>query len=124
MTILGIGIALSVKCELGLGPWGVFHEGFSKIADITYGNALIITGLVVLSLWIPLKQRFNIGTVINILWLGTVVDVAMNNFDITDSIPIRVLGVAFSILMIGVGTSIYVGAGISTGPRDGVMVGL
>ena len=94
------------------------------IRDSTYGNALIITGLVVLSLWIPLKQRFNIGTVINILWLGTVVDVAMNNFDITDSIPIRVLGVAFSILMIGVGTSIYVGAGISTGPRDGVMVGL
>ena len=80
--------------------------------------------MVVLSLWIPLKQRFNIGTVINILWLGTVADVAMNNFDITDSIPIRVLGVAFSILMIGVGTSIYVGAGISTGPRDGVMVGL
>lgn len=124
MTILGIGIALSVKCELGLGPWGVFHEGLSKIAGITYGSALIVTGMAVLSLWIPLKQRFNIGTVINILWLGTVVDVAMNSLDVPNNISIRILGVTLAILMIGVGTSIYVGAGISTGPRDGVMVGL
>ena len=124
MTILGIGIALSVKCELGLGPWGVFHEGLSKIAGITYGSALIVTGMVVLSLWIPLKQRFNIGTVINILWLGTVVDIAMNSLDVPNNISIRILGVTLAILMIGIGTSIYVGAGISTGPRDGVMVGL
>ena len=124
MTILGVGIALSVKCKLGLGPWGVFHEGLSKIASITYGSALIVTGMVVLSLWIPLKQRFNIGTVINILWLGTVVDVAMNRLDVPNNISIRILGVTLAILMIGVGTSIYVGAGISTGPRDGVMVGL
>ena len=85
---------------------------------------LIDTGMVVLSLWIPLKQRFNIGTVINILWLGTVVDIAMNSLDVPNNISIRILGVTLAILMIGVGTSIYVGAGISTGPRDGVMVGL
>ena len=124
MTLLGIGIGISVNCKLGLGPWGVFHEGLSKRLGTTYGLALIITGLVVLSLWIPLKQKVNIGTVICILWLGIVVDITMDNFETPEKLYLRILGVAIAILLIGIGTSIYVGAGISTGPRDGVMVGL
>ena len=124
MTILGLGIGLSVQCNLGLGPWGVFHEGLSKKLNITYGLALIITGLVVLSLWILLKQKVNIGTVINILWLGMVVDLAMNNLETPEKLYLKIIGVAIAIFLIGTGTSIYVGAGISTGPRDGIMVGL
>ena len=124
MTILGIGIGISVQCKLGLGPWGVFHEGLSKKLNITYGLALIVTGLVVLSLWIPLKQKVNIGTVINILWLGMVVDLAMNSIETPESLYLKIIGVAIAIFLIGTGTSIYVGAGISTGPRDGIMVGL
>ena len=124
MILLGIGIGISVNCKLGLGPWGVFHEGLSNRLGTTYGLALIITGLVVLSLWIPLKQKVNIGTVICILWLGIVVDITMDNFETPEKLYLRILGVAIAILLIGIGTSIYVGAGISTGPRDGVMVGL
>ena len=124
MILLGIGIGISVNCKLGLGPWGVFHEGLSKRLGTTYGVALVITGLVVLSLWIPLKQKVNIGTVICILWLGIVVDITMDNFETPEKVYLRILGVAIAILLIGIGTSIYVGAGISTGPRDGVMVGL
>ena len=124
MILLGIGIGISVNCKLGLGPWGVFHEGLSKRLGTTYGLALIITGLVVLSLWIPLKQKVTIGTVICILWLGIVVDITMDNFETPEKLYLRILGVAIAILLIGIGTSIYVGAGISTGPRDGVMVGL
>ena len=124
MTILGLGIGLSVQCNLGLGPWGVFHEGLSKKLNITYGLALIVTGLVVLSLWIPLKQKVNIGTMINILWLGMVVDLAMNNLETPEKLYLKIIGVAIAIFLIGTGTSIYVGAGISTGPRDGIMVGL
>ena len=124
MILLGIGIGISVNCKLGLGPWGVFHEGLSKRLGTTYGLALIITGLVVLSLWIPLKQKVTIGTVICILWLGIVVDITMDNFETPEKLYLRILGVAIAILLIGIGTSIYVGEGISTGPRDGVMVGL
>ena len=124
MTVLGLGIGISVQCNLGLGPWGVFHEGLSKKLNITYGLALIVTGLVVLFLWIPLKQKVNIGTVINILWLGMVVDLAMKSINPPESLYLKITGVAIAIFLIGAGTSIYVGAGISTGPRDGVMVGL
>jgi len=124
MTLLGIGIGICVNCKLGLGPWGVFHEGLSIRLNITYGLALILTGLVILSLWIPLKQKVNIGTVINILWLGMVVDQTLDNFETPEKLYLRIFGVAISILFIGIGTSIYVGAGISTGPRDGIMVGL
>ena len=124
LILFGLGETLLITANAGVSPWTVLAQGISVKTGYSIGITTFIVSISVLCLWIPLKQRFNIGTVINILWLGTVVDVAMNNFDITDSIPIRVLGVVFSILMIGVGTSIYVGAGISTGPRDGVMVGL
>jgi len=124
ITILGIGIGISVKCMIGLGPWGVFHEGLSKVLSITYGSALIITGLFVLSLWVPLKQKLNIGTFICIFWLGFVADFTMENFVTPELLIYKIIGVAIAIILIGSGTSIYVGAGISTGPRDGVMVGL
>ena len=75
-------------------------------------------------MWVPLKQKLNIGTFICIFWLGFVADFTMENFVTPELLIYKIIGVAIAIILIGSGTSIYVGAGISTGPRDGVMVGL
>ena len=123
-SLIGIGISLNYLANLGLGPWGVFHDGLSKTLDISYGRTIIITGVAVMLLWIPLKQKPGIGTIVDIFLVGIVADLIILNFELSDSIFLSLALIAFGIILIGAGTAIYVGADLGAGPRDGVMVGL
>ena len=123
-SLIGIGISLNYLANLGLGPWGVFHDGISKTLDISYGRTIIITGVGVMLLWIPLKQKPGIGTIVDIFLVGIVADLIILNFELSDSIFLSLTLIAFGIILIGAGTAIYVGADLGAGPRDGVMVGL
>ena len=123
-SLIGIGISLNYLANLGLGPWGVFHDGLSKTLGISYGRTIIITGVAVMLLWIPLKQKPGIGTIIDIFLVGIVADLIILNFKLSDSIFLSLALITFGIILIGAGTAIYVGADLGAGPRDGVMVGL
>ena len=120
-TLIGTGVALNFSSRLGLGPWGVFHEGISMK---TFGSAIIATGIFVTLLWIPLKQKPGIATFVDIFWIGTVADLVIGLGFEAESTTIKWVFVIVGIICIGSGTAIYVGADMGSGPRDGVMVGL
>ena len=123
-TVIGTGVALNFSSKLGLGPWGVFHEGISLNTNLSFGSAIIATGVFVTFLWIPLKQRPGIATFVDIFWIGTVADLVIDlNLD-AESLLLKWIFVFVGIICIGSGTAIYVGANMGSGPRDGVMVGL
>jgi uncharacterized membrane protein YczE len=75
-------------------------------------------------LWIPLKQKPGIGTIIDILFVGTVADLIIPNFPLSENVFVSLLLILCGIILIGSGTAIYVGANLGVGPRDGIMVGL
>ena len=123
-SLIGMGISLNYLANLGLGPWGVFHDGLSKTLGISYGRTIIITGVAVMLLWIPLKQKPGLGTIVDIFLVGIVADLIILNFELSENIFLSLTLIAFGIILIGAGTAIYVGADLGAGPRDGVMVGL
>ena len=123
-TLIGTGVALNFSSQLGLGPWGVFHEGISLNTTLSFGNAIIATGIFITLLWIPLKQRPGIATFVDIFWIGTVADLIIGIELNTENLLLKWIFVFLGILCIGSGTAIYVGADMGSGPRDGVMVGL
>ena len=123
-TLIGTGVALNFSSNLGLGPWGVFHEGISLNTSLTFGNAIIATGIFVTLLWIPLKQKPGIATIVDIFWIGTVADLVISLDLNAETLVLKWIFVFIGILCIGSGTAIYVGADMGSGPRDGVMVGL
>jgi len=123
-SLIGIGISLNYLANLGLGPWGVFHDGLSKTLGISYGKTIIITGVAVMLLWIPLKQKPGLGTIVDIFLVGSVADLIILNFEFSDSIFLSLILIVLGIILIGAGTAIYIGADFGAGPRDGVMVGL
>ena len=123
-SLIGIGISLNYLANLGLGPWGVFHDGLSKTIGITYGRTIIITGVAVMLLWIPLKQKPGLGTLIDIFLVGLVADTIILYFEFSENIFLSLILVLLGIISIGTGTAIYVGADLGVGPRDGIMVGL
>ena len=123
-TLIGTGVALNFSSQLGLGPWGVFHEGISLNTTLSFGSAIIASGVFVTFLWIPLKQRPGIATFVDIFWIGTVADLVIGLDLDPESLLLKWIFVFIGIICIGSGTAIYVGADMGSGPRDGVMVGL
>ena len=123
-SLIGVGISLNYLANLGLGPWGVFHDGLSKTIGITYGRTIIVTGVAVMLLWIPLKQKPGLGTLIDIFLVGLVADTIILYFEFSENIFLSLMLILLGIISIGTGTAIYGGADLGVGPRDGIMVGL
>ena len=124
ITMIGIGVAFNYMANLGLGPWGVLHDGISKTINITYGQAGIMTSLISLLLWIPLKQKPGIATIFDAFWIGLTADFVINIIPDAPSLVIQIIYLITVITLIGLGTAIYVGGDLGAGPRDGIMVGL
>ena len=124
ITMIGIGVAFNYMANLGLGPWGVLHDGISKTINITYGQAGIMTSLISLLLWIPLKQKPGIATIFDAFWIGLTADFVINIIPDAQSLVIQISYLITGITLIGLGTAIYVGGDLGAGPRDGIMVGL
>jgi uncharacterized membrane protein YczE len=125
LVLFGVGVAFMVVANLGLSPWEVLHQGISFRTGISIGTVAIITGVGVLLLWIPLHERIGIGTVLNVLIIGPVVDVSLWLLpDQVDMMWLRWALMVGGTVIIALGSGLYIGAGLGPGPRDGLMTGL
>lgn len=124
LVLCGLGIAVMVAADLGLGPWDVLHQGISGFVPLEIGAVGIVVGFVVLALWIPLKERPGIGTILNVIVIGVVIDTVLLWLDTPDTMAARIALLLSGPLLFGVGSGFYIGARIGTGPRDGLMTGL
>lgn len=124
LGLFGAGVGLQKQGAMGLAPWDVFHDGFSKVTGLPFGRALVLTSFLVLFLWIPLRQRVGIGTLLNAVQIGVVADVVIALVPEQTTYWTRVPFMVVGILLVGVGSGFYIGAGLGPGPRDGLMTGL
>ncbi|MFM8563545.1 MAG: YczE/YyaS/YitT family protein [Acidimicrobiia bacterium] len=124
LGLFGFGIALFLESHLGVPPWDVFHKGVADKLDVSIGVVIIATGVVLLLLWIPLRQRPGLGTILNALEIGLVVDLAKGSIGEPDRLWARTMMLIAGLLVIAVGSALYIGAGLGPGPRDGLMMGL
>ena len=114
-----------VRAELGLSPWQVLHQGIAGRTGLAMGTVVIITGIVVLLGWIPLRERFGLGTVLNVLIIGNTLNLALLLLpDSLGPLALRWLAMLGGVTLIGIGSGLYIGAGMGPGPRDGLMTGL
>jgi uncharacterized membrane protein YczE len=124
LVLCGLGIAFMVAGDLGLGPWDVLHQGISHRTGIPIGAVNILVGLGVLSLWLPLRERPGLGTLLNAIVIGVVIDLALLVLVTPGVLAGRLAMTLAGPVLFGVGSGFYIGAGLGPGPRDGVMTGL
>lgn len=124
LSLYGAAMGLMVRAGLGLDPWDVFHQGLAGRVGPSIGLLVNIVGALVLLLWIPLRQKPGIGTIANVLVIGTAMDLTMLILPDLTGFPIRVLGLFAAIGINGIAGAMYIGAGLGPGPRDGLMTGL
>ncbi len=124
LVIFGVGIALMARAGLGLGPWEVFHQGISRLTGLELGTVSILVGIPVLAAWWPLGERPGIGTVLNIVFIGTATNVAMSILPTAVDLPIQLAMMLGGVVTIAIGSGLYLASDLGPGPRDGLMTGL
>jgi len=124
LTLFGFGISCFLTAELGVAPWDVLHQGLEKKTGIPIGIIIEITGVFILLLWIPLRERLGLGTLLNAVQIGLVVFLINDHLPHSDVMAVRVGYMLVGLLSIAVGSGFYIGAGLGPGPRDGLMLGI
>ena len=124
LVIFGLGEGLLILSTTGNSPWSVLAEGISNTTSLSIGAATFFISVSVLFLWIFIKQKPGLGTIFNIIIIAGMIDITLSFFDAPSSIWMKYFLAFFSVLLVGVGSGIYLVANLGPGPRDGLMTGL
>jgi len=124
LAFFGIGISLIIDARIGVPPWDVLHQGIAERVDRSIGTVIIATGAALMLLWIPLRQKPGIGTVLNAIEIGLVANVAIRVLPQPESLVVQVPMMLSGVVVTAVGSGLYIGSGLGPGPRDGLMTGL
>ena len=124
LFLFGFAAARMLKAGLGVDPWTVFAEGLHLTWGWGFGWIVVLSSGVVLLLWIPLRQRPGLGTIFNALLVGPSMEVGLALVDVPELLVHKIVLFAAGLLMMGIASGFYIGAGFGPGPRDGLMVGI
>ena len=124
LMIFGIGEAFLVVTSLGNSPWIVLSEGISLNSSLNIGESTFLVSVVVLLLWIPLRQKPGFGTLANIVVIAASIELGLLIIPTVENVYVKYFYVLFGIALVGIGSALYITCGLGTGPRDGLMTGL
>ena len=124
LWIFGTGDAILIAAGIGNTPWTVLAEGIALNINWSVGQASFLVSVLVLFLWIPLKEKPGIGTILNAIIISVAIEVMVPLLPVPDSPAMAVAEVLIGVLLIGIGSGIYLTANLGPGPRDGWMTGL
>ena len=128
LLLYGITMGMMVRAVLGLDPWDVFHQGLTELigrwVPLSYGTVITIVSVIVLLLWIPLRQRPGVGTIANAAIIGFTTDATLQLLPEFTDMAVRIAVLVLAVVGNALAGALYIGAGLGPGPRDGLMTGL
>ena len=124
LFLFGLGESLLIASGAGVSPWTVLAQGVSQHTNFSIGFSTFLISVVVLLVWIPLKQKPGMGTILNALILAAVIDISLPHLPNPSSYLYQILQVTIGVVIVGLGSGFYLIANLGAGPRDGLMIGL
>jgi uncharacterized membrane protein YczE len=124
LVLFGVGIGLMLQSDLGVPPWDVLHQGLARRFGLTVGIWSIIVSVVVLLFWLPLRERYGLGTLLNAVIIGLVIDLTAVVFPKATTTEVAWFMLLGGVVLIGIASGLYIGANLGPGPRDGLMTGI
>ncbi|MEN5209826.1 hypothetical protein ABE493_17125 [Stenotrophomonas terrae] len=124
LFLFGIASALMIRAGIGIAPWDVLSQGIALRSGWGFGLVTNIVGVCVLLMWLPLRQKPGLGTVLNVLLIGPSAQLGLNLLPAAHGLQWQLLLFAAGLLLLAIATGLYIGARFGPGPRDGLMTGL
>ena len=124
LFLFGLGEAIIIGSGSGVSPWTVLAQGISSKTALSIGMATFLISIFILIFWVPLKQIPGIGTILNAIIIASAIDLTLGFIPKPELIYLKILQASFGILIVGIGSGIYLASNLGPGPRDGLMIGL
>lgn len=124
LFLFGFGEALLIASGAGVSPWTVLAQGVARHLGISIGTATFVVSILVLLTWIPLRQRPGIGTILNTIIVAATIEFVLPYLPVALGFNLQVVEVITGVMLVGLGSGIYLVANLGAGPRDGLMTGL
>ena len=124
LFLFGLGESLLITSGAGVGPYTVLALGISNLTAWSIGLSTFVISIFVLLLWIPLKQKPGMGTILNAFIIALTIEFSVYYLPYPEYYPMQVLQVLIGVLTIGLGSGFYLISNLGAGPRDGLMIGL
>ena len=124
LSLFGLGEGLLIVSFTGASPWSVLAQGISLHINLSIGTITLLISFGVLLLWIFLKQKPGVGTILNALIIALMIDLSIKFILTPDNFIFKLILASFAVLSVGIGSGIYLVANLGPGPRDGLMTGL
>ena len=124
LFLFGLGESLLITSSAGVGPYTVLAQGISNLLSWSIGLSTFVISIFVLLMWIPLKQKPGMGTILNAFIIALTIEFSVYYLPYPETYPMQILQVVVGVLIIGIGSGFYLIANLGAGPRDGLMIGL
>ena len=124
LTLFGLGEGLLIVSFTGASPWSVLAQGISLNINLSIGTITLLISIAVLILWIPLKLKPGMGTILNALIIALMIDLCIKFVPTPSNYTNQIFLAVLSVLAVGIGGGIYLISNLGAGPRDGLMIGL
>lgn len=124
LFLFGIASSLMIRAGIGIAPWDVLSQGIALRSGWGFGLITNLVGVCVLLMWLPLRQKPGLGTVLNVLLIGPSAQLGLNLLPAAQDLLWQLLLFAAGLVLLAVATGLYIGARFGPGPRDGLMTGL
>ena len=124
LMLFGLGEGLLIVSFTGASPWSVLAQGISLNVNLSIGTITLLISIVVLLLWIPLRQKPGMGTILNALIIAIMIDLCIKYVPTPSNYIYQLILAVISVIMVGIGGGIYLVSNLGAGPRDGLMIGL
>jgi len=124
LILFGLGEGLLIVSAAGASPWSVLAQGIHLNINLSVGITTILISIAVLLFWFPLNQKPGIGTILNAIIIGLMIDLCIKFIPIPENYIYQLLLAIIAVLIVGLGGGIYLAANLGPGPRDGLMIGL
>ncbi|CAB4669620.1 unannotated protein [freshwater metagenome] len=124
LAFFGVGEALLVQSHLGNSPWVVFAQGVQLKSGLSLGWATFYISCSVLLLWIPLRERPGLGTILNIIVIALFLQIGVDHIPMQSNFWLGLVFALLGIASVGVASALYITCGLGPGPRDGLMTGI
>ena len=124
LSLFGLGEGLLIVSFTGASPWSVLAQGISLNINLSIGTITLLISIVVLLLWLPLRQKPGMGTILNALIIAIMIDLCIKYVPTPSNYIYQLILAVISVIMVGIGGGIYLVSNLGAGPRDGLMIGL
>ena len=124
LIIFGAGDAVLISARLGNTPWTVLAEGIAENLDLSIGKSTFFVSFMVLLLWIPLREKPGIGTILNAILIAATIEFLLPILPTPETFSLQIIQVLAGIVLVAIGSGLYLTANLGPGPRDGTMTGL